>query len=72
MVTGFEGVSVVSATWNEHERLPALIQRVRQTLRNTPHEIIIVDDNDFFLNTTLLQDRRYACLQLCEPIQVRY
>ena len=44
MVTGFEGVSVVSATWNEHERLPALIQRVRQTLRNTPHEIIIVDD----------------------------
>jgi dolichol-phosphate mannosyltransferase len=39
------GVSVVSATWNEHETLPTLVERIRETLTSVPHEIIIVDDS---------------------------
>jgi len=38
-------VSIVSATWNERETLPALIVRVNEALRKIPHEIIIVDDS---------------------------
>jgi dolichol-phosphate mannosyltransferase len=41
---GREGVSVVTATWNEIGSLAALIEGIRQTL-NLPHEIIVVDDS---------------------------
>ncbi len=40
-----EGVSVVTTTWNEKENIAELIFRVRSTLKGTPHEIIVVDDN---------------------------
>jgi dolichol-phosphate mannosyltransferase len=38
-------VSVVSATWNESETLGVLVRKVRETLGNVPHEVIIVDDS---------------------------
>jgi dolichol-phosphate mannosyltransferase len=40
-----QGVSVVTTTWNERENIGELIRRVRATLSNVPHEIIVVDDN---------------------------
>ena len=40
-----EGVSVVTTTWNEKENIAELIFRVRSMLKDTPHEIIVVDDN---------------------------
>ena len=38
-------ISVVSATWNERDTLPALVQRIREALSSVVHEIIIVDDD---------------------------
>ena len=43
MSTGDKGVSVVTATWNEVETLAALIGAIRQTLMDTPHEIVVDD-----------------------------
>jgi dolichol-phosphate mannosyltransferase len=40
-----EGISVVTTTWNEKENIQELIQRIRTTLQDTPHEIIVIDDN---------------------------
>ncbi len=40
-----EGISVVTTTWNEAGNIEELIRRVRSTLQNVPHEIIVVDDN---------------------------
>jgi dolichol-phosphate mannosyltransferase len=39
------GISVVTTTWNEKENIEELIRRIRTTLKNTTHEIIVVDDN---------------------------
>ena len=39
------GISVVTTTWNERENIGELIRRIRQTLKDTPHEIIVIDDN---------------------------
>ncbi len=39
------GVSVVTTTWNERENLTKLIPEIRNVLKETPHEIIIVDDD---------------------------
>jgi dolichol-phosphate mannosyltransferase len=39
-----EGVSVVTTTWNEEENIGELIFRVMTTLKDIPHEIIVVDD----------------------------
>ena len=39
------GVSVVTTTWNEKENIKELIERIRLTLDDTPHEIIVVDDS---------------------------
>jgi dolichol-phosphate mannosyltransferase len=39
------GVSVVTTTWNERENIEQLISRIRVTLRNIKHEIIVVDDS---------------------------
>ena len=40
-----EEVSVVTTTWNEEENIEKLISRVRSTLKDIQHEIIVVDDN---------------------------
>lgn len=37
-------VSVVTATWNERETLPELVQQIHKALRSFNHEIIVVDD----------------------------
>jgi len=38
-------LSVVIPTYNEAKNLPTLVERVRKSLRDVGHEIIIVDDN---------------------------
>jgi len=40
-----QGISVVTTTWNEKENIQELISRIRSTLQNGPHQIIVVDDN---------------------------
>ena len=40
-----EGVSVVTTAWNEEENIEKLISRVRSTLKDIQHEIVVVDDN---------------------------
>jgi dolichol-phosphate mannosyltransferase len=40
-----QGISVVTTTWNERENIEELIRRIRQTLKDTPHEVIVIDDN---------------------------
>ena len=40
-----QGISVVTTTWNERENIEELIRRVRSTLNDVPHEIIVVDDS---------------------------
>ena len=40
-----QGISVVTTTWNEAENIKELILRIRSTLKDIPHEVIVVDDN---------------------------
>jgi dolichol-phosphate mannosyltransferase len=40
-----EGVSVVTTTWNEAQNIAEVIRRIRATLSDRAHEIIVVDDN---------------------------
>jgi glycosyltransferase involved in cell wall biosynthesis len=40
-----QGVSVVTTTWNERETIEKLILSVKSTLKDFPHETIIVDDS---------------------------
>ena len=40
----FNGVSVVTTTWNERENIEAFVFSIRRELQQIPHEIIIVDD----------------------------
>jgi dolichol-phosphate mannosyltransferase len=40
-----QGISVVTTTWNEEKNIKELILRVRSTLKDLPHEIIVVDDS---------------------------
>ncbi len=40
-----EGISVVTTTWNEEGNIEELIHRIRSTLQNVPHEIIVIDDS---------------------------
>jgi dolichol-phosphate mannosyltransferase len=54
----FNGVSVVTTTWNERENIKELILRVRSTLLDTPHEIIVVDDSS--TDGTLEIAKQYA------------
>jgi dolichol-phosphate mannosyltransferase len=44
-MTAARGISVITTTWNEKENIQELIRRIRTTLKNMPHEIIVVDDN---------------------------
>jgi dolichol-phosphate mannosyltransferase len=52
------GVSVVTTTWNEKENVQELTRRINQTLKGTPHEIIIVDDSS--LDGTLEVAKQFA------------
>lgn len=40
-----QGISVITATYNECESLPSLISTVRRLLAGVKHEIIVVDDS---------------------------
>jgi dolichol-phosphate mannosyltransferase len=40
-----QGISVVTTTWNERENIKELILRVKSTLKDIPHEVIVVDDS---------------------------
>ncbi len=40
-----QGISVVTTTWNERENIEELMQRIHKTLKNIPHEIIVIDDS---------------------------
>jgi dolichol-phosphate mannosyltransferase len=42
-----KGVSVVTTTWNEQKNIEELIRRIRSTLSDIQHEIIVVDDSSF-------------------------
>jgi dolichol-phosphate mannosyltransferase len=55
-----QGLSVVTTTWNEKENIEELIHRIRATLQEISHEIIVVDDNS--ADGTLDIARRFADL----------
>ena len=55
-----QGISVVTTTWNEKENIEELICRIRLTLQDSLHEIIVVDDNS--LDGTLEVAKRFADL----------
>jgi glycosyltransferase involved in cell wall biosynthesis len=59
------GVSVVTTTWNERENIEELIRRIRGSLKDTPHEIIVVDDNS--TDGTLNIAKRVADLAFGKP-----
>jgi dolichol-phosphate mannosyltransferase len=40
-----QGISVVTTTWNEKENITELIQRIKLTLKDIPHEVIVIDDS---------------------------
>ena len=52
------GVSVVTTTWNEKDNIQELIQRINAVLKDTPHEVIVVDDNS--ADGTLEAAKQYA------------
>jgi glycosyltransferase involved in cell wall biosynthesis len=53
-----QGLSVVTTAWNERENIQTLIQRINLTLKDTPHEVIVVDDSS--ADGTLEVAKRYA------------
>lgn len=53
-----QGISVVTTTWNEKENIQEVIQRINATLKGTPHEVIVIDDNS--ADGTLEIAKRYA------------
>jgi glycosyltransferase involved in cell wall biosynthesis len=40
-----QGISIVTTTWNEKENIQELIQRINAAIKDTHHEIIVVDDS---------------------------
>ena len=55
-----QGVSVVTTTWNERGNIERLILSVKSTLKDFPHEIVIVDDSSS--DGTIEVARRFADL----------
>ena len=53
-----QGISVVTTTWNEKENIKELILRVQSTLKDIPHEIIVIDDSSS--DGTLNSAKQYA------------
>jgi dolichol-phosphate mannosyltransferase len=53
-----QGISVVATTWNEVENIEELICRIRSTLKDVRHEIIVVDDSS--QDGTLETAKRFA------------
>ncbi len=53
-----EGISVVTTTWNEKENIKELILRIDLLSIDTPHEVIVIDDNSS--DGTLDVAKRYA------------
>ncbi len=53
-----EGISVVTTTWNEKENIKELILRIRSALKDTLHEVIVVDDSS--ADGTLNIAKQYA------------
>ena len=41
----YDGISVVTTTYNEHENIVKLIPLLHEVLKNISHEIIVVDDS---------------------------
>ncbi|MEM3224650.1 MAG: glycosyltransferase, partial [Thermoplasmatales archaeon] len=39
------GVSIITATFNERENVPLLLEAIDQAMTDCKHEIIVVDDN---------------------------
>jgi dolichol-phosphate mannosyltransferase len=52
------GISVVTTTWNEKENIREVIQRINAALKDTPHEVIVVDDDS--IDGTLEIAKQYA------------
>jgi len=53
-----QGISVVTTTWNEKENIQELIRRIHAALKNTAHEVIVVDDES--TDGTLEVAKQYA------------
>jgi len=53
-----QGISVVTTTWNEKENIQELIRRIHAALKNTAHEVIVVDDES--TDSTLEVAKQYA------------
>src|SRR5512143_275642 len=57
-----KGISVVTTTWNEKENIEELICNIRLSLKEIPHEIIVVDDSSS--DGTLEVAQRFADLAI--------
>jgi glycosyltransferase involved in cell wall biosynthesis len=55
-----QGISIVTTTWNEKENIQELIQSINAAIKDTHHEIIVVDDNS--ADGTLEVAKQYADL----------
>jgi dolichol-phosphate mannosyltransferase len=53
-----QGISVVTTTWNEKENIQEPIRRIHTSLKNTAHEVIVVDDES--TDGTLEAAKQYA------------
>lgn len=53
-----QSISVVTTTWNEKENIEELIRRIHATLKNTIHEVIVIDDSS--TDGTLEVAKQYA------------
>lgn len=59
------GVSIVTATWNEKENIEKLVSAIKRALQPIPHEIIVVDDNS--PDGTIRAAKRLADVTVTKP-----